>query len=167
VRHPDIDGQYSVKYQNPQYGVVTAAAGNTNGGTSLLDFAQRSAGSADTMAIIDMTANGPAPTSTLLAPNLIDMSLAAGFDGLVTDDIPGTSFAAPRIAWFLAAGEAVRKAPLVLKLWGPALPFVLRSLRDNAATGYGKLLFDPIRYIEFQAGLDAQAPRHTDPPPLD
>jgi len=44
--------------------------------------------------------------------------MAAGFNSAITDDISGTSFSAPRIAWFLAVGQAVRKKPLIVKQWG-------------------------------------------------
>jgi len=56
--------------------------------------------------------------STRLEDQNIDVAMAAGFDGAITDDISGTSFSAPRIAWFLAVGQAVRKKPLIMKQWG-------------------------------------------------
>jgi hypothetical protein len=154
VRHPDLGGQYYVMYQDPQYGLVTAATGN-DGSTNLLDFAQRSPRTKDTMAVINMTAATVDPTSTLIEKRNIDASLAVGFDGYVTDDVFGTSFSAPRIAWFLAAGEAVRIQPLELAQWGIQLPEVLKGLRSPNATDYYKLLFDPVRYIETQAGITA------------
>jgi hypothetical protein len=156
VRHPDWGGEYYVQYQNPQYGLVTAATGN-DPNAPLLDFAQRSPNSKDTMAVINMTAAGVDPDSTLIEQRNIDESLAAGFDGYVTDDVFGTSFSAPRIAWFLAAGEAVRTQPLDLHYWGVDLSLMLKRLRDPNATGYQKLLFNPIRYIEAQAGVTETA----------
>ncbi|HET9282322.1 MAG TPA: hypothetical protein VFR24_10210 [Candidatus Angelobacter sp.] len=143
-------GKYYVQYQTPQYGMVTSAAGN-DGTTNLLDFAQRSALTKDTMAIINMTGSGVDQTSTRLDDQNIDVAMAAGFDGMVTDDISGTSFSAPRIAWFLAAGEAVRKKPLVMKQWGIDLWRQLVLLRDPSAAGNQKLLFDPVKYISAQA----------------
>lgn len=149
VGHESYGGKYYVQYQTPQYGMVLSAVGN-DGTTNLLDFAQRSTSVKDTMAIMNMTASGLAPLSTHVAENYIDIAVAAGFDGSVTDDISGTSFSAPRIAWFLAAGEAVRKRKLDLDNWGTNLQLQLRALRDPQATGYRKVLFDPDRYIEAQ-----------------
>jgi hypothetical protein len=146
VRHGE---QYYVQYQTPQYGIVTSAAGN-DGTTNLLDFAQRSASTRDTMAIINMTGNGVASQSTRIEERDLDNAIAAGFDGVVTDDISGTSFSSPRIAWFLAAGEAVRSKPLEQARWGIQLWQQLKAIRDQQATGYQKLLFDPVKYIGAQ-----------------
>jgi hypothetical protein len=152
-------GKYYVQYQTPQYGMVTSAAGN-DGTTNLLDFAQRSASTRDTMAVINMTGSGVERTSTRLEDQNIDIALAAGFDGLVTDDISGTSFAAPRVAWFLAAGEAVRKKPMVLSRWAIDLWQRLIQLRDSHAVGIQKLLFDPVKYISSQAVADDLGPKN-------
>jgi hypothetical protein len=157
-------GKYRVQYQNPQYGIVTSAAGN-DGTTTLLDFAQRSANSKDTMAIINMTGAGVVAESTRLEERDIDATLAAGFDGLVTDDISGTSFSAPRVAWFLAAGEAVRNKALELDRWGRELHEQLKAMRDLRATAYQKLLFDPVRYIESQAAAGNSIPALPGPAP--
>ncbi len=86
----------------------------------------------------------------------LDLSIAAGFDGYVTDDIWGTSFAAPRVAWFLAAGEAVRVAPLDPSSWGGRLKAQIWNLHPDRS-GYPKLFFDPVWYVQTQAGLPYQA----------
>lgn len=150
-------GKYYVQYQTPQYGMVTSAAGN-DGTTKLLDFAQRSANNKDTMAIINMTGTGVDQTSTRLADQNVDVAMAAGFDGAVTDDISGTSFSAPRIAWFLAAGEAVRKKPLDVDQWTVDLWKQLVVLRVPDAAGNQKLLFDPVKYISALAAAQDQGP---------
>ncbi len=161
VRH---DGKYRVLYDSPLYGVVTAAAGN-DGTTHLLDFAQRSENSTDTMAVINMTPAGVAPDSTLVEAGDIDLALAAGFDGTVTDDVYGTSFSAPRIAWFLAAGEAVRTKSLDRIHWGRNLQAQLAAMRDPSATGYQKLLFHPLRYLQEQAKAPSAAGPASHGPP--
>jgi hypothetical protein len=143
-------GKYYVQYQTPEYGLVASAAGN-DGTTNLLDFAQRSSSTKDTMAIINMTLDGVVPQSTRIAEGDIDLALATGFDGSVTDDVSGTSFSSPRIAWFLAAGEAVRQKNLDLDRWAIEFDQQLKAMRDPKTKGYQKLLFDPIRYIEAQA----------------
>jgi hypothetical protein len=152
-------GKYNVQYQTPQYGMVTSAAGN-DGTKNLLDFAQRSANTKDTMAIINMTGTGVDQTSTRLEDQNVDVAMAAGFDGLVTDDITGTSFSAPRIAWFLAAGEAVRKKPVLMKQWSVELWQQLTLMRNPLAIGNDKLLFDPVKYISTQAGVAGTGKRN-------
>ena len=149
VNHEAYGGKYYVQYQTPQYGIVASAAGN-DGTTTLLDFAQRSTSAKDTLAVINMNSTGVVPQSTRIKETYIDIAEAVGFDGSVTDDISGTSFSAPRVAWFLAAGEAVRKKDLTLDDWGTDLQLELHALRDPKATGYQKLLFDPVQYIEAQ-----------------
>jgi hypothetical protein len=152
VRHPDYGGTYHVDYHTPQFGLVTAAAGN-DGRMTLLDFAQRAPSARDTMAVLNMKQAALDETSTRMPPDAIDASMAAAFDGYVTDSVSGTSFAAPRIAWFLAAGEAVRSKEIVLGDWGWQLLDTLQRLRKPQATNYEKLSFDPVRYIGTQAGL--------------
>jgi hypothetical protein len=158
VRHPDYGGQYYVEYQTPEYGMVTAATGN-DGSTNLLDFAQRSPSAKDTMAVLNISRAGVDRTSTRMEQENIDASMAAGFDGYVTNDVFGTSFSAPRIAWFLAAGEAVRAKPVNLGQWAIGLQEILKKLRDPVATDYQKLLFNPVAYIERQAGTTITSTR--------
>jgi hypothetical protein len=150
-------GKYYVQYQTPEFGMVASAAGN-DGTTNLLDFAQRSRSTKDTLAIINMTPDGIVSKSTRIEETDIDIALAAGFDGAVTDDITGTSFSSPRVAWFLAAGEAVRKKTLNLDRWGVELQLQLKAMRDPLATHYQKLLFNPVRYIEAQAQVQTGMP---------
>jgi hypothetical protein len=146
----DPGGKYRLLYDNPLFGVVTAAAGN-DGSTQLLDFARRSINSTDTMAIINMTQTGIAPDSTHLETGDMDQAMAAGFDGMVTDDVHGTSFSAPRIAWLLAAGEVVRTQRLDRTHWGHDLQARLAAAREPAATGDQRLLFHPLRFIQEEA----------------
>ena len=57
-------------------------------------------------------------------------------------------FAAPRVAWFLAAGEAVRQqSPVDHERWAPDLKTLLLNSRDPQTTGYNRLRFEPVRYI--------------------
>jgi hypothetical protein len=147
VRHPDFGGQYYVEYQSPQFGLVTAATGN-DGSATLLDFAQRAPNTNDTMAVLNITSAGIDSTSTRMPERNIDVSLAVGFDGYVTDDIFGTSFSAPRVAWFLAAGEAVRAPPTAIDERVIEISRAIRELRDPTAIEYNKLRFDPVEYLQ-------------------
>jgi len=145
------NGKYYVQYQSPEFGLVTAASGN-DGTTTLLDFAQRSTNNRDTAAIVNMTRSGVYSNSTRPSEQVLGVSLAAGFDGFITDDISGTSFAAPRVAWLLAAGEAVRVAPINRDLWGPNLQTALQGMYKDSR-GYQRIMFDPLLYVQSQTGL--------------
>jgi hypothetical protein len=144
------DGKYKVYYEAPEFGIVTSAAGNDRS-TKLQDFAQRSLSTHDTMAIMSMTASEVAADSTLILEQDIHRALATGFDGRLDGDIHGTSFAAPRVAWFLAAGEAVRSAPLDLERWAFDLKDQIMRIRNPEAAGFLKLWFDPVKYLESAA----------------
>ena len=148
----DHKGKYKVFYEAPELGIVTSATGN-DPTAALQDFALRSSSTNDTMAIMNMSAAGPARDSSLIPSQDLDEAMALGFDGTVTDDINGTSeihgtsFAAPRVAWFLAAGEAVRHDALYQDRWAIDLKRQLQGMRNPQAAGYDKLLFDPVQYI--------------------
>jgi hypothetical protein len=111
------------------------------------------------MAVMNMASDGNVfSESTRVSESDFDLGIAAGFDGFVTDDISGTSFSAPRIAWFLAAGEAVRTRNLDLQRWAIELYLALKQLRDPTANHYQKLLFNPVRYIQAQAETNKVQP---------
>jgi len=76
--------------------------------------------------------------------------MATAFDGEVLGSaICGTSFAAPRIAWILAADEAVRKSALdPTTSWEVLLDLRLKKIRDSNASGFDIYLFDPIAFLK-------------------
>jgi hypothetical protein len=95
--------------------VLVAAVGNVpgflvNGVINAMDFGA-SANDPHVLAVLDVDTSGaPRPYSSLVdstAHRLARIN-AVGYDGVVSDSVYGTSFAAPRVAWFLAAGEAIR-----------------------------------------------------------
>lgn len=95
--------------------LVVAAAGNDNltvtAQQSQVDFGRRAAGSAFVLVALDLDGNGALTCSSSVVDTLPVTRLARqhaiGYDGSVGSRC-GTSYAAPRIAWFAAAREAVR-----------------------------------------------------------
>jgi len=149
--------EYHVYYPDPLNGIVLAAAGNAklNVISSQLDFADRSINHKDTLAIMNRL---PGQTdfpcgSSFVGINVVDEVMAIAFDGEVLGStLCGTSFAAPRIAWILAADEAVRKSALdPTTSWGVLLDVRLKKIRDRNASGFDKYLFDPIAFLQSSA----------------
>lgn len=138
----------------PLAGVLIAAAGNSPGRnvhgdavSAPLDFAQRSLNSKDYLAVMQMDGGGALRCgSSSVDPLLLNDILAVGYDGWTPDRRCGTSLAAPRVAWFLAAAEAVRPLPSAYKGYGNALHRALLRLRRPDA-GLRGLWFDPLQYL--------------------
>jgi hypothetical protein len=145
--------EYHVYYPTTLYGVVLAAAGNAgiNITAAQLDFADRSTSHKDTLAVMNLRpglARLPC-NSSYISEKVVDKAMAVAFDGeVVGTTICGTSFAAPRIAWILAADEAVRKAALDPTTWEADLDERLKKARDPNATKFDKLWFDPVVFLK-------------------
>jgi len=69
----------------------------------------------------------------------IDAAMAIAFDGRISADLCGTSFAAPRVAWILAADESMRKQAIQPQRWSIELQKRLVALRDPNSQKYDKL----------------------------
>jgi hypothetical protein len=152
-----VHDEYHVYYPDPLNGIVLAAAGNANLNViaSRLDFADRSTNHKDTLAVMNRRpgqADFPC-SSSFLGINVAEEAMATAFDGEVLgSSICGTSFAAPRIAWILAADEAVRKAAIdPTTSWDVVLHVRLKKIRDPNASGFDKYLFDPIAFLRSSA----------------
>ena len=146
--------EYHVYYPDPLNGIVLAAAGNANLNviSSHLDFAERSTNHKDTLAVMNRRpgeSDFPC-SSSFVGANVADEAMATAFDGEVLGSaICGTSFAAPRIAWILAADEAVRKSALdPTTSWEVLLDLRLKKIRDSNASGFDIYLFDPIAFLK-------------------
>jgi hypothetical protein len=144
-------GQYHVYYPSPLSGVVLSAVGNSgeNITTNQREFADRSADHKDTIAILNLRpGQGLLCGSSFIDPRDVDSAMAVGFDGeILGDTLCGTSFAAPRIAWFLALDEATRKTALDPNRWELILGNRLLKARDPQASGFNKLWFDPTIFL--------------------
>ena len=117
--------QYFVNYIAPPEGIVIAAAGNLgqNINSALVDFSQRCSTSIDTLAVMNLRpGEGLLCCSSKIDPRNIPDAMAAGFDGEVSGtscaEACGTSFAAPRVAWIIAAGETLRTGAYDPSRWG-------------------------------------------------
>lgn len=141
--------QLYVTYPSPFFGVVVAAAGNTSGLDIIAtrrDFAQRCIEHLDTVAVLNMDRSGMLLCSSSAFDSIhVADALALGFDGVaIPNSVCGTSFAAPRVAWLLAAAEATRsETPTVWSRW---LEDRIMQARSPGA-GLRSLRLDPCRLL--------------------
>lgn len=74
----------------------------------------------------------------------MELIYATGFNGWLPSMDCGTSFAAPRVAWFLAASEVVRREALDIRSYGSILLERLRAMRRQwTDDSRARLLFSP------------------------
>jgi hypothetical protein len=146
--------QYYIAFPDPPQGAVLAATGNNsqNVNTELQDFAQRCTTTRDTIAVINARpGDGPICDSSVIEQQDIGEAMSVAFDGEVHGTGPkglcGTSFAAPRVAWLLAADESTRTAVLQPQRWALTLQHRLVALRDPNASGFLTLWFDVTRFL--------------------
>lgn len=152
--------QYFVYYSEPPQGIVVAAVGNAEQdiNSDEIDFAQRCSSTIDTLAVMNMAQDG----TLLCCSSFISKSFAtgttpafaAGFDGEVSgsgcDQACGTSFAAPRVAWIIAAGEALRTGPYQTSLWGGQVKSRVFAARAMGNSDWSSMWLDPVKYLAAQ-----------------
>ncbi len=98
--------RYPTLFRANGYGLWLAAAGNDpkiNVQSALLQFAARSSDPGDVIAVENVAS---ACRSSTLATTVPVYGFA--FPGRISSDLCGTSFSTPRLAWFLAAYEAIK-----------------------------------------------------------
>ena len=142
--------EYYIRWPAPLHGAVIAATGNENANVSdpLVDFADRSTIAKDTFAVMNLDQTGDkACSSSFIDESDIDSARAIGYDGKVSSEICGTSFAAPRVAWILAADEATRKQDTQPQKWMDALQRRLFTLRTAGAQKYLRLWLSPSKLL--------------------
>ncbi len=144
--------EYLVNYDSPLNGIVVAAAGNASNSVNdlqLVDFAQRCIVNKDTLAILNLDSNGPACGSSWVDEHHLADAFAVGYDGKVSANVCGTSFASPRVAWLLAAAEVARTTPVDLQYWGLETHKRLVSLRNpSASPPWLTLRVDPVSVVK-------------------
>ena len=135
-------------------GVLVAAAGNDRKNVHkqpIVDFPARSMNHLDTLAVI----NAERGQNTLLcdssyvemsSPAEMDQLNAVAFDGRVSETKCGTSFAAPRVSWLIAAYEAVQKRKIPSEVWNIELHSRLRMTRSGL--NYAGLWLDVMKFLE-------------------
>jgi hypothetical protein len=142
--------EYYLRWPSPLHGAVIAATGNAdeNVADAMRDFADRSSLNKDTIAIMNMEqGSGFVCSSSYIDERDIDAAMAIAYDGRISADLCGTSFAAPRVAWILAADESMRKQAIQPQRWSIELQKRLVALRDPNSQKYDKLWFWPGKFL--------------------
>jgi hypothetical protein len=146
--------EYFVYYPNPPEGIVVAAAGNLgqNINSAEVDFSQRCSTAMDTLAVMNLRpTNGLLCCSSKIDERDLPSAMAAGFDGEVsgTDcaSLCGTSFAAPRVAWIIAAGDTLRGGEYKTDRWIIDIKSRLFAARTVGTSGYAATWLDAARYL--------------------
>jgi hypothetical protein len=129
----DETSSFPTRIPMPLNGVIVAAAGNESGEDfikSKRDFAQRCAFTKDTVAVLNVRRGGVREIKSSDALTDYDIhALVVGFDGDIEDNETGTSFAAPRVAWLIAAAESLRNGEMPPYLWADRLVTALTNGR--------------------------------------
>jgi hypothetical protein len=131
-------------------GIAIASVGNTpgqvvNADVGRVDFAGQCATTKSVIAVLDVKPNtGLYCGSSRLDENLLDDSLAVGFDGEVLDGgLCGSSFSAPRVAWILALEEATRSETLQRSEWVVFIQHKLAGTRRQSSDVWQHLYLHP------------------------
>jgi hypothetical protein len=132
-------------------GLIVAAVGNDGKSvdateTSYATFAKRLA---FVLAVMTLDRNGQPYCGTSCVDYTHEDMNAVGFNGTIPGDKCGSSFAAPRVAWLIAAREARRPGafPDDASKWVSEVRRRIRTLRPPGHTPPGSLLLDPVSYI--------------------
>jgi hypothetical protein len=140
-----------INFETGLRGLAVAAVGNdpyrdvydVNRG---IDFARRSYRDKDVVAVMALNVNGNRACSSFVNSAKLADAFVVGYSGSLRDGRCGTSFAAPRIAWLLAAKEASRAdEPKDADAWALELFATMKDLRPTTDT-LG-LLFNPAKYL--------------------
>jgi hypothetical protein len=102
--------KYPTLFRTNGYGIWLSAAGNDariNIHSSLRQFAARSSDPGDVLAVANLSTGCESSTFTTTVP-----VYGLAFPGRISSTLCGTSFSTPRVAWLLAAYEAVKGQPL-------------------------------------------------------
>jgi hypothetical protein len=132
-------------------GLVVAAVGNDGRSVdstemSYATFAKRLA---FVLAVMTLDRSGQPYCGTSCVDYTHEDMNAVGFDGTIPGDGCGSSFAAPRVAWLIAAREARRASafPEDASKWVSEVRRRIRTLRPPGHTPPRSLLLDPVSYV--------------------
>jgi len=145
-----------VYYPSDISGAVVAAVGNNNENINInrRDFSQRCVNHRDTIAVMNMDPQNLELmcNSSKVAEEVIGTAMAIAYDGIldIEENLCGTSFAAPRIAWLIAVAEATIDRNPPSFGWGADLCNRLMKACDPNKEGYAKIWFDPIKFLELK-----------------
>jgi hypothetical protein len=139
--------QFAVVIPDDTYGLNVVAAGNdcpdASCGVTIYtakpQFAFRSwTPPGDMLAVMNIDVNGdPTCDSSLL--EVSDDVFGVAFDGSLSATTCGTSFAAPRVAWLIAAREAMRTPEPDTQHWIAALHREIIGMRDPKARAFNRM----------------------------
>jgi hypothetical protein len=101
------------------------------------------------IAVMNMDASGSLQCDSSVVGGSFSSTRAVGFDGRIPDDC-GTSFAAPRVAWLIAAGESLRKSEISESLWAQHVSDTVRASRKGGV-GRSAFALDPLRLLSLSA----------------
>lgn len=148
-----LAGTFTAATKTPSV-LVVAAAGNdrriVNADDTPVELARWASTTAQVLAVINLDSTG----ATVCRTSYVDTSSAiyprtniVGFNGDLEGRACGTSFSAPRIAWFIAAAEARRSTPFSFSNWSAAIAGRLAAQRDPRRTPFADVAFDPLRFL--------------------
>src|SRR6185503_10411702 len=112
----------------------------------IVGFAGLSNSLAYVIAVMTLTENGDTDCDTSLVDYTAEDLGAVGYLGTVPGDC-GSSYASPRVAWFIAARETIRPEPMSGDHWARDVRRQLRVLRTDRVSMPRSLLFRPEAYL--------------------
>jgi hypothetical protein len=131
-----------------QRGLAVAAAGNLNRDIAeqpYVHFAYQAVNSSYVVAVMNLDDKGVQQCDSSLVGGVFASTSAVAFDGRISNDC-GTSFAAPRVAWLIAAAESKRKTVVDDGLWVQYVADRIKSARFKG-DGLAAYLLDPVRLM--------------------
>jgi len=148
--------RYPVLFRPNGYGLWLAAAGNDpkiNIHTDLRQFAARSSDPGDVLAVANVK-TACASSSFTVDTNVPIYGFM--FPGRVSPSICGTSFSTPRVAWFLAAFEAIKGDPVIpytasWNSWRAAKRNKLMNMQGAGLSGEDRYRVSPWKILEESA----------------
>jgi hypothetical protein len=137
---------FKVNFPSDFQGLFVAAAGNQGSATNIYvaqhQFAARSTWDGHFLAVMNIDESGqPACDSSVFGSDLTGV-FGVAFSGAQGPNDCGTSYSAPRVAWLIAAREAIRARPDPAYMWNPRIQQEFKGLR-NGVTGYERIRFVP------------------------
>jgi hypothetical protein len=146
-----LDDTVTVNAPRGHRGFIVAAVGNENGksvdGDPPILFAGTAREDPHTLAVMCLDPTGHAACCTSVVDYASPELAATGYYGVVDAKTCGSSFAAPRVAWILAARETLSQQPISDPVhWAAQIKGRLKRLRRSGAMPES-LLFDPIGYL--------------------
>jgi hypothetical protein len=146
-----LDDVVQMPFPGVSRGLVVAAVGNDPGRdvarTPIISFAGLASVQQQIVAVMTLGPSGGLDCDSSIVPYAHPNLGAVGFSGRLPNGTCGSSFAAPRVAWVLAARETLSAATVSDgQAWVQSLRERLKSLRKPGAMPAG-LLLDPSQYI--------------------